>query len=91
MSAPSKREVVQQALHVTGWMLQAIEAPRDLQYWPRRDREAWFDVIGRPRLREVMAGLQAQGEAPAWAHVEPHDAFQTTITISPDQTLVSDR
>jgi len=59
MSAlPSKREAVKQALQVTGWMLQAIEAPKDLQYWPRRDREAWMDVVGRPRLREVMSRLQ---------------------------------
>jgi hypothetical protein len=57
------REKVRQALHVTGWMLKAIEAPKDLPYWPRRDRDAWFDVVGRPKLRAVMAGLQAQGEA----------------------------
>ena len=59
------RERVQQALQVTGWMLQAIDAPKDLRYWPRRDREAWIEVVGRPRIQAIMETLQNRPEADA--------------------------
>ena len=56
------RERVQQALQVTGWVLQAIDAPKDLRYWPRRDREAWIEVVGRPRIQAIMQTLQNRPE-----------------------------
>ena len=59
------RERVQQALQVTGWVLQAIDAPKDLRYWPRRDREAWIEVVGRPRIQAIMETLQNRPEADA--------------------------
>ena len=58
------RERVRQALQVTEWMLQVIEAPKTLQRWPRKDREAWMAVVGRPRIRAVRRALQTPPEPP---------------------------
>jgi hypothetical protein len=79
----TRRERVQEALHVTGWMLQAIGAPKGIEYWPRRDREAWFDVIGRPKLRQVLHSMLTEQ---AGAPVAPEG-----MTIDPEDTLVEDR
>lgn len=62
MTTPETRQRVQHALHVTGWMLTAIDAPKDLRYWPRKDREAWIEVVGRPRIQAIMHTMQNRQE-----------------------------
>lgn len=54
----TKGDAVRHALQATGWVLQAIDAPKDLRYWPRRDRDAWIEVVGRPRIEAIMSALR---------------------------------
>ena len=52
------RERGENALRFAHYLLQQIDAPASLAFWPRRDQDAWMEVVGRPR---IDAWVRAQG------------------------------